>query len=266
MDVTHDAAMSPPDPTRYGRSFADVYDDWYHELPTDDLVGFIRSRVPAPAAVLELGVGTGRVALALASAGYEVTGMDSSEQMLERLALNDPQGRVRPLLADAADPNAHPRADVVVAALNMIFNLTTRVAQTNCLRGCAKAIGSDGILVTETIVAARLTERRTELVTRSVEPGRVVLIATDARPETRPGAGAAGEADLGAALVHGSHLEFTDGGVALRPWTVRTISPAHLDELATTAGLELVERFEDFAENPFDDGSRSQVSVYRRAR
>ena len=77
---------------QYGRSFADVYDDWYREVSDVDATV---ARVAALAArrgggrVLELGVGTGRLALPLAARGLAVTGVDASPEMLERLRAKD---------------------------------------------------------------------------------------------------------------------------------------------------------------------------------
>lgn len=239
------------DPARYGRSFADVYDDWYRDLPAEPVVEFVRTRLKPHATILELGVGTGRVALPLAAAGFRVIGMDSSAEMLAQLRAKDPAGTVEPLLADAADPSAYPAADAVLAVFNLLFNLTTRRAQLACLQGCAASIGPEGLVVIESWVPVEMTDRRVDLVTRSVDPGRVVLIATDARPDE--------------GVIHGGHIEITEHGFQLRPWTVRTLTPARLDDLAAEAGLELVERFEDFDGTPFTVDSPAHVSVYRRA-
>lgn len=241
------------DAGQYGASFADVYDEWYADMPVADLVAFVSARAAAGADVTELGVGTGRVAVALADAGFAVTGVDSSPQMLARL--DDKAGaRVRGVSADAADPDgaAYPTssADVVLAVFNLVFNLAGEDAQRACFRGCAQALRPGGFLVVEAFVPDRFGERRRELVTRSVEPGRVVLIATDGDPLSR--------------VVSGSHIEITDAGTRLRPWTIRVADPAELDAMATAAGLCLTERFEDFAGTPFVDGdSVHHVSVYR---
>lgn len=91
------------DPATYGRSFADVYDAWY---PTDEVTGATVAHVAALAgpggSVLELGVGTGRLALPLAERGLSVTGLDASPDMLDRLAAKDPDGRVRAVPGDVA--------------------------------------------------------------------------------------------------------------------------------------------------------------------
>ncbi|MFN8053107.1 MAG: class I SAM-dependent methyltransferase [Acidimicrobiales bacterium] len=240
------------DPERYGRSFADVYDEWYQEMPTEPLVSFLGRRVAAGAEVLELGVGTGRVALALSAAGFAVTGLDSSADMLAQLATKPGADAVATITGDAADPSVYPRAafDAVVAVYNLIFNLTSPGAQERCLAGVASTLRAGGLLVLEAFVPAGITERRRDLVTRSVEPGRVVLIATDTDPTTQ--------------VVTGNHIEITDAGTRLRPWTIRVSTPQELDAMAAAAGMELVERLEDWTGTPFVAGeSAHHVSVYR---
>lgn len=247
------------DPGRYGRSFADVYDTWYAEVPTDDLVLFVSDRIPPGATVLELGVGTGRVAIPLAAAGFRVIGIDSSNEMLDRLRAKDGAAAVDTLLGDCSDPDTFPvgSADAVLAVYNLLFNLVGDADQERCLQGAARALRPGGVVVIEAFVpdapdADETSARRRDLVTRSVGPDGVVLIATDADPAT--------------GIVSGSHIEITDTGTRLRPWSVRPFVPAAIDTMARATGLELVERYEDFGGRPFvDDTSSHHVSVYRRA-
>ena len=83
------------DATSYGDAFADVYDSWYHDVSdVDATVDLIRSLAGSGGRVLELGVGTGRLAMPMAAAGLRVTGVDSSERMLDRLRAADPDGTV----------------------------------------------------------------------------------------------------------------------------------------------------------------------------
>lgn len=243
----------------YGRSFADVYDDWYGERDPAPVVELVRRLAPAGARVLELGVGTGRVALALTAAGYLVWGVDPSAEMLERAgakAAAHPDGaRLTLVEGDASVPGDLPPGPfaVVLGAFNLLSNLADRAAQARCLAGAAAVLAPEGVVVTETFVAAVPPQRRADLVTRSVEPDRVVLIATDTDPET--------------STITGAHVELRDGEpVRLRPWRVCYLGPADLDELAAAAGLELVARWEDPGGTPFTPGaSPQQVSVHRRA-
>ena len=74
----------------YGDAFADVYDDWYRDLgDVDATVGLIAQLAPPGGSVLELGVGSGRLAIPLAAAGLHTTGIDASAKMLDLLTRND---------------------------------------------------------------------------------------------------------------------------------------------------------------------------------
>lgn len=72
-------------PSSYGDVFADVYDDWYRDLPHTDRCAARIAELAAGAPVLELGVGTGRLALAMAARGVRVVGLDASAAMLAKL-------------------------------------------------------------------------------------------------------------------------------------------------------------------------------------
>ncbi len=103
--------MSDLGPGSYGDAFADVYDRWYPDV-TDasacverlvELAGPAgEGTEAAPRRVLELGVGTGRLALPLSARGLDVTGLDASAAMLERLSAKPGAGRIHAVLADMA--------------------------------------------------------------------------------------------------------------------------------------------------------------------
>ena len=92
-------------PESYGERIADVYDDWFGGVSdVDTTVAFLDELVSArPARFLELAVGTGRLALPLAALGHDVTGIDVSAAMLDRLRANDPQRRVTTIQGDMVD-------------------------------------------------------------------------------------------------------------------------------------------------------------------
>ena len=241
------------DPKRYGSSFADVYDSWYRSHDPNELVAFVRSRTKPDARVLELGVGTGRVALALSRIGLNVWGIDTSEEMLAVAEKKPGAERLTLSQGDVGDPNAFPvqEFDVVLACFNLLFNLEDAVAQQRSLRACCEAIGPDGILILETFVPAPPPERRTDLVTKAVTSDGVILISTDTDPSTQ--------------VISGCHIEINEAGQRLRPWRVRYAFPEQLDTLAAAAGLERIEVYSDFAETGFDpDASSNRVAVYRR--
>jgi SAM-dependent methyltransferase len=242
------------DASTYGERFADVYDDWYGEVSD---VGATVAAVEALAGggpVLELGVGTGRLAVPLAERGLEVHGIDASPAMLERLAAK---------AAVAGVPvHAHPGdfADVavevpggfavVLVAFNTLFNLADAEAQRRCLANVAGRLRPDGCLVVEAFVPEPDAVRGGGAVTPTVvETDRVVLQVTLSDPEAQ--------------TVTGSVVSITEAGVRLRPWRIRWATPGELDGMAAAAGLSRAERWADWDRQPFDRESPRHVTVYR---
>jgi SAM-dependent methyltransferase len=241
-----------PDPD-YGAAFADVYDDWYgHVSDLDGTVARV-AELAGAGLVLELGVGTGRIALALAARGIDVVGIDSSPAMLEVLAAKPGADRVRVVPGDMAEcaTLVDGPVAVVLVAFNTLFNLTTEDAQRRCLAGVAGLLAPGGSLLVEAFVPGAGPDRiDRRLTTSRVDLDRVVLTATEHDPATQ--------------VVTGQHLDITAGGVRMRPWRIRYAHPDQLDALARSAGLELVERWAGWRGEPFDEGSTTHVSRYRR--
>src|SRR5690606_38821442 len=98
------------DASTYGDRFADVYDDWYAEISdvdaTVERVAALAGELAPPArgvrrpAVLELGPGSGRLAIPLAARGIEVWAVDASAAMVQRLAATPGGDRVHARVSD----------------------------------------------------------------------------------------------------------------------------------------------------------------------
>jgi SAM-dependent methyltransferase len=245
-------------PATYGEGFADVYDDWYGGLEgLDDAVATLAD-LAAGGRVLELGVGSGRLAVPLAAAGTEVWGVDASPAMLERLAAATRGASVHGVLGDMADPIEALEAAggrpgdgfaVVALAFNTFFLLAAADAQRRCLAACARLLTPGGCLVVEAYVpAAPPTDAETVLEPRAVELDRVVFTVSTHRPAEQ--------------VVHGQHVELRETGIRLRPWVLRYLTPDQLDDLAGGAGLRCRERWGSWDRRPFSDVAALHVSVY----
>ena len=240
----------------YGDAFADVYDDWYRDISdVATTVEFVASLASPTGTVIELGVGTGRLALPLAQRVGRVIGIDTSEKMLERLACADEHRTVSIVHGDMVDDLPDGSHDVVIAAYNTFFNLLTADRQQACFQRVAECLGSDGAFVLEAFVPRLRTESHTgsQVSVRTMAADRVVLSAS--------------MHDAASQHAEGQFIEFTEaGGVRLRPWAIRWALPDELDAMADQAGLSLVQRWADFDRSSFDDTSERHVSVYRTAR
>jgi len=231
----------------YGSSFADVYNGWYSD--SDDaaaLSSFVGAFGPNQR-ILELGIGTGRLATVLASGGHNVVGIDTSLDMLNHI------DRATGAFAAAADmveiPVRSASCDLVVAATNTLFNLDTGEALARCIEEARRVLRRGGRLLVETAVPGESDPALDRLVTtKSISIDQVVLVASIRNDEDQ--------------TVVGSHIEITEAGIKLRPWRIRLAGPEELDRLAALAGFRLGERVADWQHTPFDEHSMRAVSVY----
>ena len=244
--------MEGYDAATYGDRFADVYDDWYADAEaTADAVTALVAL--GPRSVLELGVGTGRLAIPLAAAGLEVTGLDASPAMLARLAAKPGSDALRAVeRGDMAGPLPGGPFDLVVLARNTFFNLTTDTAQASCLAEVARVLARTGRLVVEAFVPADDEAGPTSSVeVRHISVDGVVLFVDRHDPAT-------GEA-------WSSFVDIAPDGVRFRPCHFRYLRPEALDALAATKGLVLERRAADWTGTPFGDAADYHVSTYRLA-
>lgn len=241
------------DASTYGDSFADVYDDWYADLgDVDAAVGMITRLATGDGAsgrVLELAVGTGRLAIPLSANVADVHGLDSSAAMLERLTAKAGADRVHLHQGDMAGDLPPGPFDVVFVAYNSLFNLDLD-GQRACIAASARVLEPGGAFVVEAFVPDRDRPAGATVGVRSMSVDHVVLSIDVHHP--------------GEQRAEGHFVEITEsGGVRLRPWSVRYSSPAEIDTLAQAVGLSLAARYEDWDGAPFDEHSPRHVSVYR---
>jgi SAM-dependent methyltransferase len=245
----------------YGDRFADVYDDWYADVSdveaTVELVAALVDRAGG-GPVLELGGGSGRLAVPLATRGLDTWTVDASAAMLDRLRGKPGGERVRTIVGDMSQPpfaTAVPRFAVVLCAFNTLFNLATTAAQRRCLQRVAGILAAGGHLVVEAFVPPPSDERDSAVGAvelRHIGLDEVVLSVSRVDPATR--------------TVTGQHVQITERGIRLRPWVLHYATPDELDALAAESGLRLVERHGGWRGEPFTGDSPIHVSTYARSR
>jgi SAM-dependent methyltransferase len=252
------------EPSTYGDRFADVYDDWYGDVTdVDATVARVAALAGPGGRVLELGAGSGRLAVPLAERGLDVWAVDASEAMLDRLRARPGGDRVHAVaddMAALADPALAGAAeargfDVGLCAFNTLFNLTDTGAQARCLRRVHDLLAPGGRLVVEAFVPP--PDDVAAATTGAVEPRHIGLdevVLTVSRLDPATG------------TITGQHVQITEAGIRLRPWVLHVASPAEIDDLAGAAGLALVERHAGWHAEPFTDDAAVHVSVYARAR
>jgi len=236
----------------YGDAFADVYDEWYTDITDLDATVAMLRAAAGEGPVLELGVGTGRLAVPLASGGLRVVGVDTSAAMLERLRARDPDRLVETVEGDMVADLPPGPFSLAVVAYNTLFNLTAEGEQEACFAAVAERLAAGGRFVVEAFVPEEPPRSGDDVAIRTLAADRVVLSLSRHDPERR--------------LAEGQFVELTEaGGVRLRPWSIRYRSPEELDAMAAAAGFDVEDRVEDATGTAFDaERSARHVTTYRR--
>ncbi|WP_431878770.1 class I SAM-dependent methyltransferase [Micromonospora marina] len=237
------------DPGLFGRLWAATYDGPGNPdpAPAVDFLAPLTEGGP----VLELAVGTGRVALPLAARGLAVEGVEASPEMVAQLRAK-PGGADMPVtVGDMADvPVAGPYR-LVFLVFNTLFNLVSEERQAACFRNVARVLAPGGAFVIETFVPDPADFDRDE----QVQVREVTEDSATIRMHRY---------DRAAQTFVRQTVTFDADGVHLKPFAMRYAWPEQIDELAERAGLRLTERYADWDRTPFDEDSRSHISVYRR--
>lgn len=202
--------------------------------------------------VLELGVGTGRVALPLAARGLEVSGIDRSPDMLAELGAKPGAERVTTVVGDMTSTTVDGEFSLVVLVFNTISNLTTQDDQVACFENAARHLRPGGRFVIENGVPPL----------RRLSPGNSVVPF------------AVSDDYLGFdEFTDRTHLQtFRSRHLRRRPEghflevavPFRYVWPSELDLMARIAGMSLEHRWSGWHRSAFEGDSDSHVSVWRR--
>jgi SAM-dependent methyltransferase len=198
---------------------------------------------------LELGIGTGRIALPLAARGVPVAGIDLSNAMVARLR-SKPGGRDIPVaIGDFSTTRVEGSFSLAYLVFNTILNLTTQAAQVACFRNVAAHLEPGGSFVIEVGVP--------EL--QRLPPGETVLPFLIG--EMRWGFD---EYDVARQGLVSHHFEIVNGRVERLSIPFRYVWPSELDLMAELAGMRLRERWAGWHREPFTSESRHHVSVWEK--
>jgi SAM-dependent methyltransferase len=233
----------------YGDQIVDVYDALFGDYDSSAITLLADLAGDGPA--LELGIGTGRLALPLAERGVAVQGIDASAAMIEKLRTKPGGASIRVAVGDFSNVALEERFSLIFVAFNTFFALQTQEDQVRCFRSVASHLREGGTFLIEAFVPDLTRfDRGQRLAVSRIEPGRVWLEATRHEPATQQ--------------VDSQLVRLADEGVRLFPIRIRYAWPSELDLMARLAGLALRVRWGGWQRQPFSSASSAHISVYER--
>jgi SAM-dependent methyltransferase len=231
---------------RYDESSAEMFEP----SAVDPVVDFIAD-LAGDGGALELGIGTGRIALPLAQRGVRVHGIDLSEAMVAKLRAKPRAEEIGVTIGDFATTSVPGAFSVAYLVFNTIMNLTTQDAQVACFQNVAAHLEPGGCFVIEVGVPSL----------QRLPPGETVR-AFDVSP-THLGFD---EFDVASQGLISHHYSIVDGELDVVSMPFRYVWPSELDLMARIAGMTLRERWSGWRREPFTSESTKHVSVWEKLR
>ena len=229
---------------RYDESAADIFDS----AVVDPVVDFL-AEIAGSGRALELGIGTGRIAVPLAQRGVPVHGIELSKAMAARLRAKPGGEDIGVTIGDFATTTVDGTFSVAYLVFNTIMNLTTQAAQVACFRNVAAHLDPGGCFVIEVGVPGL----------QRLQPGETIhafhVSATSWGLD---------EYDVARQGLTSHHFEIVDGTLERFSVPFRYAWPAELDLMGQLAGMGLRERWSGWQREPFTSDSRKHVSVWEK--
>jgi SAM-dependent methyltransferase len=239
---------------RYGDRIAEIYDERYADKFADETVAtvaFLKELAGAGPA-LELGIGTGRVAIPLSEAGVEVHGIDASEAMVAKMRAKPGGDRIQVTIANFTDFSLEMKYRVVYVVFNTFFGLLTQEEQVSGFRAVARHLGDDGVFVMQAFVpdVTRFDAHNQRVSMESITKEDVTLEVSDHDPFGQ-------RTDTAMVIL-------SESGTRIYPVKLRYAYPSELDLMARLAGLRLRERWAGWDRSPYPGPAWNHVSVWER--
>jgi SAM-dependent methyltransferase len=236
----------------FDERIAEGYDatsaDMFEPEVVEPVVSFL-AELAGDGGALELGVGTGRIALPLSQRGVRVHGIDLSPAMVARLRAKPGADQIDVTIGDFATTRVPGTFRLAYLVFNTIMNLTTQDEQVECFRNAAAHLEPGGCFVIEVGVPAL----------QRLPPGETVRAFTVS--PTRLGFD---EYDIAAQILYSHHYWVVDGRLETFSAPFRYVWPSELDLMARLAGMALRERWSGWKREPFTSDSTTHVSVWEK--
>jgi SAM-dependent methyltransferase len=229
---------------RYDDSEAEMF-----EAEVIDPVVDILVELAGSGRALELGIGTGLIALPLAQRGVSVHGIDLSKAMVARLRAKRDGEDIGVTIGDFATTTVDGSFSLAYLVFNTIMNLTTQAAQVACFRNAAAHLEPGGCFVIEVTIPDL----------RRLPPGETFHVFNAS--ENHWGID---EYEVATQGLTSHHFETVDGTVERLSIPFRYAWPSELDLMAQLAGMRLRSRWGGWKREPFTSESNKHVSVWEK--
>ncbi|WP_147681013.1 class I SAM-dependent methyltransferase [Actinomyces ruminicola] len=243
------------EPSTFGDAIADIYDEYYRSEvePTPEKLAVL-DRLAAGGAVLDVGCGTGRMAVALSQRGLSVTGVDVSQAMLDKLAQLDKERKVRARLLDVTRETIRGSYSLAYLLFETFIMLGGRAAQESALRNIASSLVPGGAVLLEFSVFE--VDGWFERGFGSVRVSKMGVDYVALGMSTY---------DREAQRLDYQDVLITERGIRLLPLTMFPTLPHELEKMASRCGLRKEAHWADWAGTRFGRGMPSLVAVYRKS-
>ena len=236
----------------FGERVAATYDessaDMFEPAAVDAAAGVLAG-LAGRGRALELGIGTGRIALPLARLGVPVHGIDMSRAMVARLRDKPGGDAIGVTIGDFATTRVDGTFAVAYLVFNTIMNLTTQAAQVACFGNVAAHLEPGGCFVIEVSIPDL----------RRLPPGQDVVPF-----HVSPARWAFDVYDVATQAMSSNYVEVAGGRGEYTSFPFRYVWPAELDLMAELAGLRPLGRWDGWTREPFTSESRQHVSIWEK--
>ena len=231
----------------YGDQIAEIYDEFYsdYDLASVELLAELAGKGPA----LELGIGTGRIALPLYEKGVRVQGIDASEAMVSKMRAKPKGAEIEVHSGSFAEFKIDQRFQLIYVVFNTFFGLLTQEEQVRCFEVVSEHLTPDGRFLIEAFVPdpCRFVDYQTVRAI-TLEQNLVQLDVSQFDPVAQ--------------IVTSQHTILSTDGIRFHPVRLRFAWPSELDLMARIVGLSLRHRWGSWSREAFGRHSQKHISVY----
>jgi SAM-dependent methyltransferase len=239
--------MNEYEASTYDQRTAEMYDELYGEF--DPASVELLAELAGEGTALELGIGTGRIALPLREKGISVGGIDASDAMLSKLRTKPAGDEIEVWKGSFTKFSLGKRFSLIYVVFNTFFDLLTQEAQVRCFKSVKQHLSPTGVFLIEAFVPdlCRYIDGQTVRALQWSEQGARLEVS---------------QVDPLAQQVTSQHVLLAEGGIRLFPVKLRYAWPSELDLMAQLAGLVLHHRWGSWSREAFTKDSQKHISVY----